>query len=155
MPPNRHLSANDKLRLKFLKEYQKELVKQVKEKRKLRRIEERNDATRLREQASYRNNNPLTNISLSIYKTDYPITPSPNSYASPAVNNNNKSEDSNISSNNVSETNSSILLIEEYINMIKDSNMLPIPLHQNSSTYLVQEKFNDFMHKWRPFRQPF
>ena len=55
-----------------------------------------------------------------MHNTYYPIAPSPNSHASLAANSNNQSEDSNITSDNISETNSFILSIEECINIIKD-----------------------------------
>ena len=150
MPPKRRLSANDRLRLKHLKEHQKELAKQAKEQRKCRRVEECNAATRLRKEAARQNYDSSPNVSLSTLNAHYLITPSPNSHASPSDNNPSKNDtsESNLSesdnfsesitsSNNLSESNTSIPSIKECINVIKGSNLLLIPLHWHPSTYLV------------------
>ena len=84
-------------------------------------------------QAFRRNNNPPPNVSLSIHNTHHSIISSPNSHASPSKNDpskNNPSKNNLSKSNNhLSENDQSILSIKECINIIKDSNMLPIPFY--------------------------
>lgn len=144
--PKRRLSANDKLRLKRLKDHEKELRRQQqKEQRKrgrdeVRRAASRN-AARSRQQDSYWNNN-LHNachpIAPSPNVAHHPISPSPNIPTSPS--------DPSGTNTYPSETNSSIPSINKCINIIKGGNLPPISLHRHPSTHLVQEQFNDFTH---------
>ena len=82
------------------------------------------------------------NVSLSILITHYPIMPSPNSHTSPSYDNlfkndasksnpseSNKLSKSYTSSNNLSESNGSILSMKVCVNVIKGGNLPPIPLH--------------------------